>query len=110
MNPRLAGVAAAILSRPQDRHTVTSLAESAGMSRACFCRHFSEAYGTSPNDFVQTVRMSSAAKLLKCSNLPVKSVAASVGYASRSHFSRAFHGRYGVGPTAFRQTHGSEGD
>ena len=34
--------------------------------------------------------------------LPVKTVAARVGYASRSHFSRAFKAAYGVDPTAFR--------
>jgi AraC-like DNA-binding protein len=103
VNGKLAGVVAAVLQRPQDVHTVESLAAKAGMSRARFSHHFSGAYQCSPKAFVQSVRLASAARLLKASNLPVKSVAASVGFASRSHFSRAFQAKYGVDPSAFRQ-------
>jgi AraC-like DNA-binding protein len=87
---RLAGVVAAILDRPQDNHTVDSLAAIAGMSRSRFSHHFTLAYDVSPKSFVQTARLASAARMLKGTDLPVKSIAASVGYASRSHFSRAF--------------------
>lgn len=104
MNPRLAGVLATVLSRPQDSYTVDSLAASAGMSRSRFSHHFSAACRCSPKEFVQAVRLSSAAKLLEGSDLPIKSVAASVGYASRSHFSRAFQAKYGLDPSAFRRT------
>jgi AraC-like DNA-binding protein len=99
---RLAGVVAAILDRPQDNHTVDSLAAIAGMSRSRFSHHFTLAYDVSPKTFVQTARLASAARMLKGSDLPVKSIAASVGYASRSHFSRAFQAKFGVDPSAFR--------
>ena len=100
---RLAGVVAAILDRPQDNHTVDSLAEIAGMSRSRFSHHFTLAYDVSPKTFVQTARLASAARMLKGSDLPVKSIAASVGYASRSHFSRAFQAKFGVDPSAYRR-------
>jgi transcriptional regulator GlxA family with amidase domain len=99
---RLAGVVAAILDRPQDNHTVDSLAAIAGMSRSRFSHHFTLAYDVSPKSFVQTARLASAARMLKGTDLPVKSIAASVGYASRSHFSRAFQAKFGVDPSAFR--------
>jgi transcriptional regulator GlxA family with amidase domain len=104
VNGKLAGAVAAVLQRPQDVHTVESLAAKAGMSRARFSHHFSGAYQCSPKAFVHSVRLASAARLLKASSLPVKLVAASVGFASRSHFSRAFHARYGMDPSAFRHT------
>jgi AraC-like DNA-binding protein len=103
VDKRLASAIAAVISRPQDGHTVDSLASTAGMSRARFCHHFSLAFRCSPKEFVRSVRLSSAAKLLNGSTLPVKAVAASVGYASRSHFSRAFQERYGVDPSAYRE-------
>jgi transcriptional regulator GlxA family with amidase domain len=103
-NARLAGAVAAILDRPEDSHTVKSLAAIAGMSRSSFCSQFTEAYNLSPKAFVQETRLASAARILKASDLPVKSVAASVGYASRSHFSRIFQSRFGVDPTAFRRS------
>jgi transcriptional regulator GlxA family with amidase domain len=100
---RLAGAVAAILARPEDNHTVDSLAAIAGMSRSCFSNHFTVSYDISPKAFVQAARLSSAARILKGSDLPVKSVAASVGYASRSHFSRAFQAKFGVDPSSFRR-------
>lgn len=99
---RLAGAVAAILDQPERNHTVDSLAAAAGMSRARFCDHFSRAYNCTPKSFVQTARLASAAWLLKGSELPVKAIAASVGYVSRSHFSRAFQAKFGLGPTAYR--------
>lgn len=99
---RLAGVVAAILDRPHDNHTVDSLAQIAGMSRSRFSHHFTLAYDCTPKAFVQAARLASAARMLKGSDLPVKSIAASVGYASRSHFSRAFQAKFGVDPSAYR--------
>ena len=99
---RLAGVVAAILDRPQDNHTVDSLAAIAGMSRSRFSHHFTLAYDLSPKCFVQTARLASAARMLEGTDLPVKSIAASVGFASRSHFSRAFQAKFGLDPSAFR--------
>jgi hypothetical protein len=55
-------------------------------------------------DFVQAVRLRTAARLLQTSELPVKAVAAAVGYSSRSHFSRAFSGHFGVDPSAYRNS------
>lgn len=104
-NARLAGAVAAILDHPEHDHTVDSLAGLVGMSRSSFSQHFNSAYDLSPKAFVQAARLSSAARMLKGSDLPVKSVAASVGYASRSHFSRAFHAKFGVDPTAFRKSY-----
>jgi AraC-like DNA-binding protein len=74
------------------------------MSRSRFSHHFSLAYDCTPKAFVQAARLATAARLLKGSDLPVKSIAASVGYASRSHFSRAFQAKFGVDPSAFRQS------
>jgi AraC-like DNA-binding protein len=102
-NGRLASAVALVLQRPQDEHSVGSLAAHACMSRARFCHHFAAVYDCSPKAFVRAARLASAARLLRASDLPVKWVAASVGYASRSHFSRAFQSKYGVGPSAFRQ-------
>jgi len=42
------------------------------------------------------------AELLRSTKLPVKLIAASIGFASRSHFSRAFASAYGADPSRFR--------
>lgn len=107
LHPRLATAVAAVLRNPRAEHKIGSLAALAGMSRSRFCHHFGSIYGCSPMAFVQTARLASAAKMLVSSKLPVKAISASVGYASRSHFSRAFQARYGVPPSAYRRDVGA---
>lgn len=92
-----------IAARPQDPHTVDKLARVVGMSRSCFAQKFAETAGTSPMRYVQAARLTVASRLLKSSTIPIKSIADSVGYSSRSQFSRAFVAMFGVDPTTFRQ-------
>lgn len=99
---RLAQVVALIIERPGGRHSLPELAAVAGMSRSSFSARFSQVFGQSPLDFVSKVRLRYAAHLLSTTDLPVKVVASSVGFASRSHFSRAFSAAYGVDPTTYR--------
>ena len=91
-----------IMARPQDPHTVDKLARVVGMSRSCFARIFAEKVGMSPMRYVQVARLTLASTLLKSLTVPIKSIANSVGYASRSHFSRAFVSMFGADPTTFR--------
>ncbi len=101
-DPQLGPALTAMLTRPQDPHCIDSLAELAGMSRSSFVRRFTGIYSTSVMDYLHSIRMIKSSKLLGNSSLPVKAIAMAVGFASRSHFSRAFRARFGVDPTAFR--------
>jgi AraC-like DNA-binding protein len=91
-----------VLERPAAKHTVDSLAAKAGMSRSSFAEQFTETFGEAPIEFVQRVRLRLGAQLLSTTDLPVKVIASSVGYSSRSYFSRAFRAAYGADPTAYR--------
>jgi AraC-like DNA-binding protein len=99
---RLAQALAAVIEKPAAPHTVESLAETAGMSRSAFAQAFARAYGQGPLDFVRRLRLRLAANLLSTTDLPIKVIAISIGYASRSYFSRAFRAAYGVDPKTFR--------
>jgi AraC-like DNA-binding protein len=101
-DPHLAPVLDAILSRPEARHTVQSLAALASMSRSTFHAHFTTAFGTSPINYVRDVRLRKAADLLSSTDYSVREVSLRVGFESRSHFSRAFSDLFGESPTAFR--------
>ncbi len=107
-DPRLVRAASAMIAHPDRPHTLDSLAAIAGMGRSSFARRFYEVYGRTPGDLLQEVRLRAAARMLATCELPVKTVAASVGYSSRSHFSRTFKAAYGVDPTAFRGSPGRE--
>ena len=101
---RLARAVASVLEQPSAPHTVESLASVAGMSRSIFAERFAQVYEQGPIEFVQRVRLRRGADLLRSTDLPIKLIATSVGYASRSYFTRAFSAVHGISPKAFRET------
>lgn len=100
---RLARAIDTILDGPADEHTVESLAEAASMSRSTFAERFSAAFGRAPMSFVHHIRMQRAVELLESEKLTIDEVAMRVGFASRSHFSRAFKKHTGATPDMFRR-------
>ena len=107
-HPRLARAVLAILDQPAAPHSVGSLADLAGMSRASFAEHFSRAFQQGPIDFVQKVRLRIAARLLTATDLPLKVIAQTVGYASHPSFTRAFRQSYGAEPISYRRLNASD--
>jgi AraC-like DNA-binding protein len=101
-DPGLARALVAMREEPAHDFTLAALAEIAGMSRSVFAERFAGALDVPPMEFLTRFRLDRAAGLLARSELPVKTVAARVGYRSRSSFTRAFTLRHGVGPAEFR--------
>jgi AraC-like DNA-binding protein len=99
---RLARALQAILHAPDRDHTLGSLAREAAMSRSAFAARFRAAFDRTPMEYVREVRLREAARLLRQSSLPVDTVAGRTGFASRSHFSRAFRDLFGQSPSAYR--------
>jgi transcriptional regulator GlxA family with amidase domain len=54
-------------------------------------------------DYVREVRLRSSARLLGQPELSVDAIASRVGFASRSHFSKAFSEHFGCSPTTYRE-------
>jgi len=99
---RLGRVVDMIIDAPGADYTVESLAEIAAMSRSAFAEHFAACFGRSPMSFVNHVRLQRAAQLLTLGTPSIDEIAKTVGYSSRSHFSRAFKDHSGQSPNAFR--------
>jgi AraC-like DNA-binding protein len=78
-----------------------SLAAAAGVSRSVLIRHFSEAVGQPPMQYLTRRRMQVAHELL-AGPATVAAVARAVGYGSEAAFSRAFKRSAGVSPDAWR--------
>jgi AraC-like DNA-binding protein len=99
---RLGRVVDMIIDEPGANYTVDKLADTAAMSRSAFTEHFTKSFGRSPMIFVNHVRMQRAAEFLAVENLSIDEIGKTVGYSSRSHFSRAFKDHMGIPPNAFR--------
>jgi AraC-like DNA-binding protein len=92
-----------MLEHPAREHSLDELARVSGMSRSVFAERFAEAFQRPPIDMLKQVRLHRAANLLRNSRLPIQIIAMSVGYSSRSYFSRAFRSAYGADPKSFRE-------
>ena len=102
-HPHLARAILAVIEQPGALHSVETLATHAGMGRTAFAERFSAAFDVGPMQFVQRVRLRVAARLLTGTDIPMKVIAASVGYASRSSFSKVFETEFGLPPSQYRR-------
>lgn len=100
LRPALAEVEA-FLARPL---AVATLARCCDLSADHFARRFRARFGRSPSTYIQERRIAVAAERLRTTNDPLDSVAASVGFANRFHFTRVFTRVLGVAPGAWRRT------
>jgi AraC family transcriptional regulator len=78
------------------------MAEVAGISPFHFTRLFKRKVGCTPHRYVLQLRMQSARKMLRGTDLSVLEVAAACGYANPSHFAAAFCNAFGQNPGEFR--------
>lgn len=88
---------------PADTWTVDRLASEVGMSRSRFAERFRQLMGTGPMAYLSDWRLQKALSLLEGSQCSMQEVASRSGYQSSAAFSRAFSGKFGVAPSAYRR-------
>ncbi|HEX6468231.1 MAG TPA: helix-turn-helix transcriptional regulator [Streptosporangiaceae bacterium] len=91
-----------IYARFSEPITIDDMARSAMYSRFHFSRVFREVTGVSPGQFLTTVRIQEAKRLLLTTSLTVKEITVRVGYSSVGTFSAKFKDFVGMSPTAYR--------
>jgi AraC-like DNA-binding protein len=99
---RIARAVAAIHKDPAQDWTNERLATLSGMSKSSFVERFRQVMGQKPGTYLRHWRLDRAAEALQHSNATIDAVAATVGYSSQEAFSRAFQGRFGTSPSAWR--------
>ena len=87
---------------PNDDLRVATLAKRAAMSTRTFIRMFHEDTGRTPAEFVESVRLQAARRLLEETDLAAKAVATRCGFGSAATLQRLFMRRLGVSPTQYR--------
>jgi AraC-like DNA-binding protein len=98
------GVRRFVMSRLSKPIDLAELAEACGLSPFHFARRFREVAGLSPMRFVRNIRIEQARTMLVSSNLPMKRIAAEVGFADHHQLSRVFRRELDQPPSAYRAT------
>jgi AraC family carnitine catabolism transcriptional activator len=79
-----------------------AIASQVGLSRRQLERQFKQHTGLSPLKYYIALRLARAHNLLQQTNLSVAQVAASAGFGSLEHFSRAYRAKFGCPPSVDR--------
>jgi transcriptional regulator GlxA family with amidase domain len=81
--------------------SVNSLARRACMSPSHFTRVFKSVIGSTPSEFVETLRINEARRRLSVPKRTLEAIAASVGFSDAESFQRAFERRIGRRPRSY---------
>lgn len=91
-----------ILSNVATPMPLSDLAKRAAMSERNFRRVFVKEVGVAPNQYIDAARLDKACVLLQDGDLPLKSVAGRVGYASEQSLRKLFLKQLGVTAEEYR--------
>lgn len=73
------------------------------MSETYFYRCFRKWSGVSPIEYRNSLRLSSAESMLRCTDMKIGEIAEAVGFPDAFYFSRLFYERYGASPRNYRK-------
>ncbi|MDH5354947.1 MAG: AraC family transcriptional regulator, partial [Gammaproteobacteria bacterium] len=99
---RLARAITAIHSQPEQRWSVQTLANEAGMSRTAFNQYFRETVGCTPGEYLLQWRMRLACRWLETGQVVIGNIVDRLGYQSETAFFRAFRRQIGMSPGQYR--------
>ncbi len=103
-DPPVTAALHAIHHDPAAPWTVAKLAAEGGLSRAPFARRFAMLVGQPPLAYITWWRMTTAARLLRTTDAPLRTIAARVGYTSEFAFANAFKRTHGAAPGTYRRS------
>ncbi len=89
----------------QQTLSLSDIAERFFVSPAYLSRAFKRVTGLTLVQYLNTVRVKEAQRLLRESELSVSEVALMVGYGSHTHFGRTFKQMTGLSPVEYRKSH-----
>ena len=97
---------AAMHDAPEKLWTLSSLAAHAGLSRSAFADRFKETLDQTPMNYLTSVRIARATRLLRSGERTIAQIGHACGYKSDASFYKAFKRLIGASPKEYRNSHG----
>lgn len=90
-----------------DDLSVETLSEALGMSRVHLYKRLLSLTGTTPSEFIRTIRLRRGEQLLRQSQLSVSEIAYKVGFNHPRYFTKYFKEMYGMMPSQYKDEMGN---
>lgn len=102
---RIKKVLASIHDDPARPFTLEELSLHAGVKKTLFLKAFRSVTGTTPRQYIQSLRLEHARDLLLDTDQSVTQIAGQCGYSDSFYFSRCFKNYFGASPQQYRREH-----
>jgi YesN/AraC family two-component response regulator len=81
--------------------SVENLSKHAGMSRSTLYNKLLELTGTTPVEFIRSVKLSKAAQLLEKSDMTIAEICYTVGFSTPNYFAKSFKAKFNMLPSEY---------
>ncbi|MTE27712.1 helix-turn-helix domain-containing protein [Winogradskyella ouciana] len=92
-----------ILKEPSLDYNLDDLSAECGLSQAKLQDGFKFLFSRTVTEYIRHVRLESARELMRTTDLNISQIVYTIGFTSRSYFSKIFKEKYGVTPNQFRK-------
>lgn len=92
-----------IVDDPSKNYSLSSISSISGLSQAKLQEGFKFLYAKTVTEYIRHVRLEEARELISNSDLNISEIVYSIGFTSRSYFSKIFKEKYHVTPNDYRK-------
>ena len=93
----------AIVKHPAKDYSLEQISLNSGLTQAKLQDGFKFLYNRTVTEYIRHIRLESARDMLKITDLNISQIVYSIGFSSRSYFSKIFKEKYGITPNKFKK-------
>lgn len=96
-------IATSITEKPSVDYNLEQLSLKSGLTQAKLQDGFKFLYNRTVTEYIRNIRLETSRELLKTSDLNISQIVYTIGFSSRSYFSKIFREKYGITPNQFKK-------
>ena len=94
---------AIVLKNPEKEYSLEALSIQSGLTQSKLQDGFKFLYNRTVTEYIRHVRLESARDLIKNTDLNISQIVYTIGFSSRSYFSKVFREKYDITPNQFKK-------
>ncbi|TDU39568.1 AraC-like DNA-binding protein [Gelidibacter sediminis] len=96
-------IAEKILKEPSINYSLEYISKDSGLSQAKLQEGFKYLYARTVTEYIRHVRLEAARDLMNTTDLNISQIVYTIGFTSRSYFSKIFKEKYNITPNEFKK-------